>query len=637
MSYTSEHSWQNWSIETNPELIVAEKKGKQEPLPHTTDENASIDPLLGSTPEKILYARMGLAMAPPADQTSLEVLFSDLFASHWTTRLRAVQGLAMVYQNAPGRIKRALTRALSDESAYVRAAAARALAQWKDHAPKTDLLLALGDEDWQVRAAVVMALGRLGPYTPVDTLQRRLNSNEEPEPMVRLAALHALSDLNDAHSLPALLLGLQDEDARLRLAAVQFWGQQSEALPMQALLLMLKDEEKEVRQEALKIISQKSELLPLDLLITIIQNAQEDTETRLTALQLLREYKKLLPLEPLLLALKDRNKLIRQAASSILGEYEASIPRQVSPAFLLQLLQDEVEDLRALAAWALGEQQNEDTRAALEQACSDASELVRTAAAQGLQRLNEVSREQQETNSVVSSANSADEVSASARLPGDIGTHFLASLANYLQDRQGIIEQELQRTSDGQVLIFFCRFQSNENRLQETVVKPLARSTQVESVEKALQSEDEVIRFVTSEMMKHLKGKRWNELFITCLELFQDTRIQMNAEVPTKIVFCSVGLPAGSKKQREQVPVLREILTTFQKESICKYAYEVCAPTPGEAETERLPGGEAYLFTSTDTIRREVNPSWLGRALKNIRVWYGAPRKHTTRFSLFFF
>ena len=213
-----------------------------------------------------------------------------------------------------------------------------------------------------------------------------------------------------------------------------------------------------------------------------------------------------------------------------------------------------------------------------------------------------------------------------------------ALLADYLQDKQGIIQKELQHTSDGQVLIFFCRLQSNENRLQETVVQPLARSTQVEPVETALQSEDEVIRFVTTQMMKHLKGKRWHDLFITSLELLQDTRIQMNTEVPTKIVFCSVGLPVGGKKNRDQVPVLQEILATFQRENICKYAYKISAPSHQEQGPERPHAEDAYLFTPFTTARSNVNPSWLGRALKNIQVWYGgAPWKQSARHSLLFF
>jgi HEAT repeat protein len=84
-----------------------------------------------------------------------------------------------------------LLAALSDKSALVRRAAARAIA-WREegeHFPIEPLLAGLDDNDVLVRALVVRALGQAGIRAPKELLVAALGSSEE---VVREAAAEAL-------------------------------------------------------------------------------------------------------------------------------------------------------------------------------------------------------------------------------------------------------------------------------------------------------------------------------------------------------------------------------------------------------------------------------------------------------------
>src|SRR5262249_36760539 len=112
-------------------------------------------------------------------------------------------------------------------------------------------------------------------------------------------------------------------------------------------------------------------------------------DVRLAALGILSEQEELVPLEPLLLALKDPSEQVRNDASRLLARFDKQIPRRVSSEFLLRLLlPGNSEDLRAIAAWALGEQRTFAAKEALLGTLHDPSEVVRFAAVWALQQLD---------------------------------------------------------------------------------------------------------------------------------------------------------------------------------------------------------------------------------------------------------
>lgn len=613
MSYTAdEYSCHNCE-KTNPELciIVGEGDQRESQLPLFPRR---CEPLVSDSPRQKLRTRLGLPDLSSIETNSPEVLFADFFSEQWATRLRAVRRVSALWEEIPDRVKGALIQALRDDSMYVRAAAIRELAQLREQAPIELLLQAVADLHWQVRAAAISTLVKLGVSVPVEPLRRCL---VDDEPVVQEIALHALSDLGELRLRPDLAQALGAEDPRVRLAAIQLLQNWPGSEAFSELLERVFDIDEEVRYEALNVLSRREELVSGDLLLAILQDQQEDIRVRLKALQILQRREGPLPLEPLLLSLKDPNQQIRDCVSRLLGQHDLEIPHSVSSEALLRLLQDESEDLRAVAAWALGEQRAYEAESALLKAKEDSSELVHLAAEQALGLLEEVRLHREDTPAL---GYNVREEQASLQ---DAGVQFLASLVEYLQDKYGEVRQERQRTTSGSVLILSCRFHSNKDDFQDTVLDTLAENTPIESIERALQSQDEIVRAVATRESKCLREKAWSEMFIASLELLQDTRVQMEEDVPVKIVFCSVGLAPGTERIAP-VPVLDEIVEVFQREAICEYSHRVCSrhgPIGGVTEQNRQ---KNVSWSSQLRFSTKPNSVSVGKTLKNIQAWYEA-------------
>src|SRR5262245_4941219 len=170
---------------------------------------------------------------------------------------------------SPAEVQNRLTRALSDESWYVRGEAARALGRTGEKSVAPLLLPLIKDENWFVRASALDAISRLGVQGDDPTLSPLLASPDsflragglsvainrssdsqtleralrDSEPIVRRAAAHAAGELKAASAVEALIDLLKDEDPSVRRASATALGRIGDKKAMSAVLATLPEAE----------------------------------------------------------------------------------------------------------------------------------------------------------------------------------------------------------------------------------------------------------------------------------------------------------------------------------------------------------------------------------------------------------
>ena len=567
-----------------------------------------------------LRIRLGRGISSQEQDISVDTLLSDLFSSQWEKRVTAVRTLEIFGRQAPVRVVRGLTGALLDESPYVRAAAAQALAKLEEHAPREDLMLLLDDPSWEVRASVIHALGKLGLEAPINNL---IHALEDDDPAVRAMAVSALGKLKRPTLLRPLIKTLKDEDVFVRLAVVEALGEQEENIPTNTLMKQINDEDGNVRLAVLNALSNLGERVPIGILTIALED--KDETIRLRALQILKELGERVPLESLLITLKDQSEQVQREASKLLGKFSTEVLNRVSPTFLVHLLADESEHLRAIAAWMLGEQKAFTAKEPLLTALNDSSEIVRTAVNWTLRELGAYVEEKPaselspyknglQAQVVINQTRALHERQTSA-------TSFLSMLIEYLKDKSGYVQQESLDTPDERILILFCEYQNKGHSFQKMVLDGLVHGPFVEQLNTVLQSDDEPLRKITTKAFKQLQERGGKEAFLTSLELLQDTTMEKDKEVPTRIILCSVSFP---DMRKSEIPILGQILTTFEQEAICDYSFKLRRSHQGE----KPPGTQQQNnhMTTPVTWLSELNPSYLGGALKDIKIWYATPQ-----------
>lgn len=225
-----------------------------------------------------------------------------------------------------------LTRALSDSSAVIRTAAARALGDIgpgvaTDKAALTTLIDVLHDHDWRVREAAARTLGQLGAQAglAIPALSQALG-NAQPE--VYRAAADALAALGPNGTL-----------ALIRALGQPSWWAKTEAADRlkrlgasaRPALLQALDNPQEPSEIRLGIIQLLGELGPetIPALVKIVATPSNDRPLRLTAMQALGRIGPAVAADPSALTaikqwLRDPEPEFRTAASQALATIEPS-------------------------------------------------------------------------------------------------------------------------------------------------------------------------------------------------------------------------------------------------------------------------------------------------------------------------
>ena len=170
-------------------------------------------------PDAAETALVAWALQPSLDERDLTLLEAGLRDADACVRVMSARLLA----SAEGDGARILARALGDESAPTRRAAAEGLGYADQPIATSALIRRLeDDDDAGVRAVAAWALGRTEAREAEAALGAALR---DPMPGVRLAAIEALGELEMESSVDLLLPMLLDQDPRARAATARALGE----------------------------------------------------------------------------------------------------------------------------------------------------------------------------------------------------------------------------------------------------------------------------------------------------------------------------------------------------------------------------------------------------------------------------
>ncbi|MEO6419074.1 MAG: HEAT repeat domain-containing protein [Polyangiaceae bacterium] len=161
-------------------------------------------------------------LSPPPLPRTLDACLRDLSSERKETRASAVKDLVVHAASSDATRTRAiplLEKALSDDAAPVRSAAAVALADLQASEALPKLLVAVEDPDLHVRQMALNALGEIGDVRAAPRLRRAL-TDDRPE--VRYQAVIAFARVADAADVTAALkTALEDDDDAVRYIALR--------------------------------------------------------------------------------------------------------------------------------------------------------------------------------------------------------------------------------------------------------------------------------------------------------------------------------------------------------------------------------------------------------------------------------
>ncbi len=146
----------------------------------------------------------------PALPRTLDAALRDVGSTKSAVRADAVRDLVRHAEEARSQVVRALERALGDDAAPVRSAAALGLADVGAHESLPALLIAIEDDDVHVRQMALTALGEIGDGRAAVRLERAL---EDPREEVRFQAVIAYARVCKDHASVVAALAARTRDA----------------------------------------------------------------------------------------------------------------------------------------------------------------------------------------------------------------------------------------------------------------------------------------------------------------------------------------------------------------------------------------------------------------------------------------
>jgi len=273
-----------------------------------------------------------------------------------------------------------LSQTLESNNSTVRYWAAASLGQIKDNRSRDALISVLGDGNETVRNEAGWAVQSLAGEGTADLLIRLLKDND---PNRRMAAAHSLDDPAEVRAAPALIEALHDSEPGVRSEAAAALGWRGESQAIMPLIEILDDPEEQVRKDGIKALTAIGS--PATGPLILAMNGS-DNITQAGAAQALGQIGEDKSLEPLIWSFKNGDGAVRHAAVAALVEINKSYA--VDP--LIQVLGDRNigSDLRADAAWALGEMDDPRAKEPLIYAMSyDKDNSVRMNAARAMKKV----------------------------------------------------------------------------------------------------------------------------------------------------------------------------------------------------------------------------------------------------------
>jgi len=223
-----------------------------------------------------------------------------------------------------------LIKALKDEDKHVRRRATEALGNIGDAKAVEPFIEALKDEDEDVRKRAIEFLGIIRDARAVEPLIEVMNDKDED---VQIKARVALVSIEEPALEPLIQSLLHNKSTMVRDNATWALGEIGGARAVEPLIEVMndKDEDKGVRQVAAAAVGDVGGAEVVEPLIEVMNDKDEDEDVREGAMRALRDigtaggtveplFQPLMDkiISGLLEALKDKNKLVRQAAREAL-------------------------------------------------------------------------------------------------------------------------------------------------------------------------------------------------------------------------------------------------------------------------------------------------------------------------------
>jgi HEAT repeat protein len=214
--------------------------------------------------------------AAPLRRT-LPAALRDVGSASAATRASAIADLVDHAAADRQRVVSALERALSDDVAPVRAAAAVALADVGGVEALPALLVAVEDDDAHVRQMAITAIGEIGDARARERLRRAL-TDDRPE--VRFQAVIAFSRVAPDEAMEAIVAASSDPDPSIRYIAIRCAEERAiegeRALPEAWLgraTSLIEDPDAAVRVAAAIVLARSGEHRAEPVLLDVVRGA----------------------------------------------------------------------------------------------------------------------------------------------------------------------------------------------------------------------------------------------------------------------------------------------------------------------------------------------------------------------------
>ncbi len=240
------------------------------------------------------------------------------------------------------------TQPLIDVLSIIRGEAAAALGEIGDPAAVPALVDAYGEASSEQRRTIIQSLGKIGDETGVTTIMTGLRDAEK---RVRVAAAESLKSFNSPDVVNALETALSDENPKVRVEAVKSLsalGNTGDHAAQCAVLAALKDQDPGVRGAAVVALGNQPEELRIAKWHEALQDPDLKIRTIATIALLQRRYDQTV-LDGVLGTLSSEDPEPRYYAAFTLGVFRVAAAAHP----LARLLGEEDSGLRAMACWAL--------------------------------------------------------------------------------------------------------------------------------------------------------------------------------------------------------------------------------------------------------------------------------------------
>lgn len=435
-----------------------------------------------------------------------------------------------------------------------------------------EIISGLSDPLWERRMEAIRTLEtKEKQIGDEEILALQSIAKDDPEEKLRAAAVEALGRLEMQAPIAAFLVALTDPSWEVRTTAAQALGKQGERVPRECLIRTLEEEgDESVREAVVRALGKRKKHMPVDLLRTILRK-DESWLVREAAAWALGQLGENVPLQQLSYALRcDENERVRMTAAQSLGQ---SLRREAERP-LLEALHDKDEEVQRMAAWAL-QQLDEQTRGMHHWGRTQHFDSSLTPFEEALTFSKEREKLSQEKKEKKQAKISSPVWGESWE---DLALQALQELTQFISDKRGFLHQStlLNAVEGERTLLLSCFYEQAGSFLQKKVLQPVEKVTEVESLEAALQSQDEGIQIAIRQAFEAWEERQWQDLLIVSFAFFHPLEEEKRECKPLRVIVSGMGC---ERVRKDDPSVLHQMTTawenTVEDSLICQHPQDL--------------------------------------------------------------